>query len=1076
MSGLSKQFMSLGLKSLEDSLGKNKIIVKGANEPIDTKKDLVSIPGGNIVEGAPKKVVIKGDVPKGKSTKKILIKGGAEPEVKLPPADPVVTTGDIDIDDANLLERVRKETVSNSPKKANASVVQENFAEMSDGDRDRIREIIATLPEGTTVDDVIKKGTNKKVALGLMAAPVVSQAGELEGGAGFVLDSMGEGDDLNTIGQTLRENDIPQEEIDDAILAAGQQFRSMVMEGGGTDEDAREGLRDRGYLESHLAGVFAEELGVIKKGPVSYIDTIKKAEQSVFNLIKNNEALQLPDNFSIADLDAMYANTYGKWSTVLDQTRGSLFNNKEARERAKQDTAEMNARLRAGLMKFGHKAEINPNTGAVQVQDRAGNMVDLDIPIFDSLVSGTIAGGANILGGLSAGTLAFRATPGPIPLKMAASVVAGGVAGGLGQGVDSFRNTLLLKEKLDSELMHSQMVEAGMFDLVAGIVGETVIVAGAKTARGIYGALRSLITKNGAGAQKLLHDMYNIDENQAKALVEGYEKKIGLRSTYSSKRDQELQILSQTNPDNENLVALAAKINPKGGLQVAKSISDRADDVISTSKAFSADTRIGGILTDELTNYKTAVKENFSSVRQEAVDVLDNTDYTFDYNKTGLEPLLESMKSGIGDQYQEMAFSRLLNQAQQIGATRGTDVPRLVDVAGQPIATTTPDIKLRQFSDLLDLRKMVNGVKSNKSLKTLSSEKAVDSVIKSIDSEIDKAVKAGMENGEEWLTKWKNTNTNYSEMLKLNDNVLHNALIASSKDPKQIMQILTSHINDVDSTFIDVMNKLPPKILELTENTVIDFYVQGKSVAKGVPGGFRAINFNQLADNIKDIPFKSKSARDHRDAIMQQALVFKNDVHTSAAARQVSIAKFDAILGSDPVVRTKIATMRAAYNYGRQFFPGRAGESAALIMKMSRVMDNPLSHKSTKELIAAMPKDTGLPKTLKELQQAYVKDGERSKGAYVEVYRNASDKNMLNPSKGDLGQGVYYKNNKEAAGAGAQSKRIMPERIADMETLKRITGNENFTAKDIANNPGLKDQLESQGYVGITVDDSVMLF
>jgi hypothetical protein len=747
----------------------------------------------------------------------------------------------------------------------------------------------------------------------------------------------------------------------------------------------------------------------------------------------------------------MYSNTYSKYSTILDKARGSLFNDKEARERAKRDTAEMNARLRAGLTKFGHKAEINPATGVVEVQDRMGNMVPLDIPIFDSLVAGTIAGGANIAGGITAGTLAFRAAPGPVPLKMAASVLAGAAVGALGQGVDSFRNTLLLKEKLDVELMHSQMVETGMFDLVAGIIGETTFKLGAKTIGGVYNTLKSLTTKNGAAAQKLLHDMYNIDEAQAKALVESYEKKIGLRSSYSSKRDQELQILSQTNPDNENLVALAAKVNPAGGLKVAKSISERADDVISTSKAFSADNRIGGILADELNNYKIAVKENFGSVRQEAVDVLDNTDYTFDYNKTGLDPLLESMQSGIGDQYQEMAFSRLLNQAKQIGSTRNTDTPQLVDVTGAPISTTTPDIKLRQFSDLLDLRKMVNGVKSNKSLKTLSSEKAVDSVVKSIDVEIEKAVKAAMDNGEEWLVKWKNTNVNYSEMLKLNDNVLHNTLVASAKDPKQIMKILTSHINDSDGTFVDVLNKLPPKILELTENTIIDFYVQGKQVAKGVPGGFRAINFNQLAENIKDIPFKSKSARDHRDAIMQQALVFKNDVHTSAAARQVSIAKFDAILGSDPVVRTKIATMRAAYNYGRQFFPGRAGESAALVMKMAKVMDNPLSHKNTKELIAAMPKDTDLPKTLKQLQQAYVKDGERSTGAYIEVYRNASDKNMLNPSKGDLGEGVYYKNNKEAAGAGAQAKRVMPERVADLETIKRLTGNENITAKDIAN-------------------------
>ena len=622
---------------------------------------------------------------------------------------------------------------------------------------------------------------------------------------------------------------------------------------------------------------------------------------------------------------AKYNNLYKKTSTGLK----SISWNKEDRDTASYESSVLKNNLLKELKNRGiDNATINKDGQLVAIVD--GQEQELDSSFLQDLWASKSELAGAVAGGIQGAKLGSRFG--------AYGALAGGLVGGAsgafaGKGIDIAINQLDIAQKIDSDLALQQMTEAGITDAVGGVIGHGVLkglsLAGTKV-KNLYNYISN---NNIDGAYDYALKHFNLTDAQVKELVTNVQSKIG--PVAGTEKEQALKILSTTQSGGEAIVKATDIFDPTASATVANQVFDRAKQLKQATNELGAD-NIHQIVNKNLDTYINEVGNYYGAVKQAGKDFTEG--YTFNYEKTGLKPILDEIGSKIEDPRIAQNYANLM----------------------QRVGDTTEG---RGFDDLVDLRQLVNEVKYNSGTISIAQSEKLDLIKSNIDLEIKQAADTYIPNSKQWMDSWENAKSQYSEMKKLEKNVLFKALTKPGINDDIVAKALSKYIGTKTdnltgiNVFNQVMDKLPKNVRSRVDGAVLNTLIEKYSA--GSFGGNRAVHFPKLASEIQKISWKNSSpkAQQLTRTINKMAEVFKNDVNLARVSGQIEIPKFQSYLTADPVVRLKYEVASSVFNYIKQLVPGDKANALSLLNNTSKLLENPLSSKTVKEMYSQLPKD-----------------------------------------------------------------------------------------------------------------------
>lgn len=619
---------------------------------------------------------------------------------------------------------------------------------------------------------------------------------------------------------------------------------------------------------------------------------------------------------SAQEVVSNYENIFSKYSTMAKNLTGY-----------DRDTATEDIKvLRSGLVEeLTSQGFTNPrykddnlyiDVDGVETEVEPSMLLDIGNSLFEM-------GGA--IGGASTGAR-IGSVAGPLG-ALAGGLVGSAVGSAGGKYLDILTNKAEIIENVSNEVIKDQMLESGLFDIAAGVIGSTVFKTANSTYKGIKGLYDKVFDKNIDGAFEHAMKHFNIDEQQAKELVTKFEEVIN--PITGTDKEKAIKVLASTKPGGEALVDKSSMFDPAASAQVANSVFKRAEDLKAASKELSAD-NIQHIVKNNLDTYENEVKNFYKTVKSAGTEF--TKDYKFDYDKLGLQPLIEDIGSKIENPSVKQRYLSLLTRVEDITESRS-------------------------FEDLIDLRQLVNEIKySTKTIKQTNKE-SLDKILGSIDNEIENIADINIPNSSVWKDNWSKAKSEYSQMKKLETNVLYKSLTRPGINEEQVVKSLSKYISAGDNTFYEVMEKLPIKVRSRVDGAIVDNMVEKYSA--GQFGGNRAVHFPQLSRELGKISFKNSAPKVKRLVrdINKMSEIFKNDVNLARVSGNLEIPRFQSYLTTDPVIRMKYEFASSIFNYVKQLMPGDKADSLALLKNTAELLENPLSNKSIKDLNKNIPKD-----------------------------------------------------------------------------------------------------------------------
>lgn len=662
-------------------------------------------------------------------------------------------------------------------------------------------------------------------------------------------------------------------------------------------------------------------------------------------------------------IKSKYENMFSKFSTTGKTIQGYL-GNEEARAEAKNEVQFLKNNLLKELKNQGIEARYN-DEGTLLV-NRDGKEVEADSTILQDIWNSKVEYAGGVAGGIYGARAGATAGAVVGPVSAAVGGVVGGLAGGAigamtGKGVDILINQRDIIEKIDDDLMYQQMAEAGIVDAVGGVVGYGIIGAGKMAGKPISHIYNRIVNGNVEGAYDFALKHFNLTDSEAREVVSNIQKKLGNTTSIAENISKEdiLKTLALTQPGGEAIVKATDIFDPVASSKVANEVFSRAKDLKKASAELSTD-NIHQIVNKNLDSYIKNVEDYYGAVKQAGRDFTEG--FTFDYEKTGLKPILDEIGGKIEDPRIAQGYANLM---ERIGdATTG-----------------------RTFSDLVDLRQLVNEVKYNSGNLSRAHKEKLDVIKNSIDKEITTAAETYIPSSKEWLDSWSKAKSSYSEMKELQKNVLFKALTKPGITNDQVAKSLSKYMGaNTDNltginVFNQVMDKLPKNVRSRVDGVVLDTLVEKYSA--GAVGGNRAVHFPLLSQELNKISWKNSAPKVQQltRTINKMSEVFKNDVNLAQVSGNITVPKFQSYLTADPIVRLKFEVASSVFNYVKQLAPGDKSNALSLLNNTARLLENPLSEKTVKELYSGLPKDRRF------IREKLAFDEQRAKMANEYIYR-----------------------------------------------------------------------------------------
>jgi hypothetical protein len=738
----------------------------------------------------------------------------------------------------------------------------------------------------------------------------------------------------------------------------------MALKQGYTQEEVRKQLEEREYNQEEIDGMFAkiekmqraEEMGY----PVKQIFAQIEKEEPKAEAVKVEPAskLQLHDDQSklgkaytaLVGPEEMNAKELVAKLQVIGESKSTItedlmdYAGDQQGIRTKEQLAlASEERIKAMSVKYGLELEVvdgeywaKTPDGPVKVEP------DFWQSFWESKGEFVLGTGGAIAGGIAGAKIGGAMSP-PTPWTKAAGIIAGSTLGAAigsagGTELDYLHNAIVMNEDMNAEVAARKALSSAEMSVIADLATLGTFKLGKSSWKGIVKAKDFIQNGMFNRARTALKEQLFITDEAADELVEKLARVADVQ--VKSKTDKQIVAATLTKPGGESIVRASGSIDPKASAAVANAIDIRAKDLLDATNKISSD-NVGSLMKNELTAYETAVKENFGRVKSIAAQQPRVNNVKFKYDQLMIEPVLERLSKNIENPDVAYKFMAQAQRIRDMSSTRG-------------------------FTDLLELRQLVNDFKFNKRITSAKDFKMLDEVLGRIDGTIKQSAGYVFEDPKAWLDEYKLANSQYAKMMSLRKNAIMKVANKPGVSDKAVAQALTKYSTSVDDTFHEVIQSMPRTARTKVEGSVID--VLANKYTAGREGGMRATHFPMLAKELNNITFTTPEARVTKKAILELADVFMNDVPLAQSTGNIQLPKFQSFLTADPVLRAKYEIASGLFNRIKQaVYPTSAARTQSLIRRAAKVLENPINSKSIKELKEELGPQMNIDKDLEKL-------------------------------------------------------------------------------------------------------------
>lgn len=797
-----------------------------------------------------------------------------------------------------------------------------------------------------------------------------------------------------------------------------------------------------------------------------------------------------------ADYEQMGKELVG-WSGLSNKYKFEVKQNKE-----RVNNLIINELQKAGIDAVG----VNEYGEVLVRNEETGEPEPIEESILDSIIASKYEIGGAIAGSIALARVGF-AVGGPW------GAVGGGIIGSIGaatgRGADVINAARDVQYELTTRELLAKMADAGAADAVIGVVGGSAFQlvkglwkTGKAAGRGLAKGWDLFGRGNKDGAMQAMIDNLGLSQDQAVEIIKRWEKLNDTKVLTKQARDTGklamddadtvLRVLSETTPGAEQMVRAAAEKSRYGGSKLSKAIAKRADDIVKQAENATND-NIGTVVRENLDEHTAKVRDYFENVKTLGSESMKETGYRFRFDTTTMIKKMREQAKGIHNAALRRDFYSYVDRIRELG---NADAMKIIGKQAKQFEQAkglknvkpkiTPDAlekanPYRDFNNLLELRKTVNKLRSDSRFKEFVQFQQMDTAMKGIDSEIARAAREYMPNGETWLRQWQMANTEYSKLKNLESNFLYKMITKGTATPEAIVKSMAKYAGaESPETFMQVMGKLPGETRKAMEGAVYKHLVQNNTI--GFEGGLQALNFPQLAKQLDNLAFTQPEVRNMKRLVKEFAEVYKNDPHLLSAAGNMPLPKFQAYLTADPVVRLKYEIASQTFNWAKSRIPFSTNAGRAAIMQnLAKVLDNPLDATSVNKILKKLGNDPELKTKLHELAIQYSKFGYPEDYGKVPVYRVAKPGGFNKASDTSIGRGVLFYTDKSKAkqiasetGAKLQEIKLTHKTIATPEDVGRILGYQ--PTKTDLQDPEIISKIKQGGWLGVAMDDKVVKF
>jgi hypothetical protein len=772
-----------------------------------------------------------------------------------------------------------------------------------------------------------------------------------------------------------------QNDLDEGFKVA------TAMQEGYSEEEVRAYLADKGVAEDSVAAMVEHSARVLEARKAGYSDEeirsyLTAGETQVQNIEKEPiqfeekeewiptywgavkkrsayETLTTSNAISAEELLASMKVLAPNMASMTTRVSG-FFGNEAAARKAEAGALASRNKIIAMAAERDLPLAWDDSLKQFVVQTESGTQV-LDEGLWESILSEK----GELIGGISGGVAGFRAGSLFGPLAAGGLSIVGAAAGSaVGSQFDYLYQAIKLQEDLEANVMAHRALTAAEVSVAADIFGLGFFGTQKAAASAVARVKDFIVDGNTEGAYKALKEMEYITDEQAQELVEQLAK-VSIGAPGDKAAEQAIAAVVTTKPGAEGLVAAAASVDPQASRAIGKAIDDRAKDLLKATDDLSGE-NIGRLMREDLGNYVADVKNFYGNVKAAAAQSPRATNFTFDFDKLAITPVIDTLQKNITD---PAVLEKFKLQAERI--------------------RTMSDA--RTFGDLLELRQIVNDFKFNTRISKAKDFDTLNKVLGEIDTTIRKGASFVMDNSDQWLKDYDQARIQYAKMKQLEKNVMYKALTKPGISEKDVVRSLSKYITSLDGTYNDLVTKLPNEMRHRVEAATID--TLANKFTAGVGEGQRATNFPLLAKELDMISFASPDARKMKAAINELAEVFRNDVPLSQITGNVQVPKFQSYLTTDPVMRAKYEIASKSFNYVKTLLPNKEQATLALVRKTAKLLENPLSSKSVKELMDESAGKVNLSDDVLKLQQEMARAtaaGKDTGAPKVKLYGNGS--------------------------------------------------------------------------------------
>lgn len=837
--------------------------------------------------------------------------------------------------------------------------------------------------------------------------------------------------------------------------AAGAFVVAGAIQDGFKEEEIADILKEQGYADDEIqtalsngkkaaeakaAGFTDEEIEEVlkEKDPEpSSVEARQPAMQSwqgreQYNPLQNQgtgiEAIMNPRNWPTVEQsrNAAYQRLLSKENTTAQQlvtdlkviqpamvslterAQGLLGNTLKQRQ---VEVAEREAQQKIVNLASERGVNLRVQDGEYFAQTEDGKWARVTPDLLDDLASAK----GEIIGGTAGAIAGLALTPIPHPLAKFIGSAAGAAAGAAaGTQLDYLYSAIKLSEDMNAQVALNKALTAAELSVVGDALAYPIAKLGGAAVRGVKRAKDLIVDGNSAGAYQALKDTLFISDGEAQQIVEGLQKFAAVPG--GNPAEQRISSTVLTQPGGEAIVQSVVRDSPKASQAVVQALDSRAQDLMRTSKELSGD-GVAKLLREDLDNYVADVKGYYGQVKDRALKAPGADRIQFDYDSLAVEPVLKRLESNIQD---PTVLQRFVAQAQRIRETSDS----------------------RTFGDLLELRHLVNDFKFNKRIASAKDYDALNEVLTKIDDAVKQSAEMVLPDAKQWLTDWASARAKYAQMMRTQENVLAKALRNPQLTEAEIGNRLVKHIQTVDGTLEEVLNKLPAHARRRAEGAVIDTLVN--KMTAGAEGGLRATDFPALAKELDKITFTTKEPRQLKLAINKMAEVFRNDLALAKASGKVYFQRPGGFLADDLASKFKYQAAQNIFQNVQKMLPTEHGRGIALIAKAAELLENPLHAKTAKELMEEYADVANIPETIKRLQ--------------VDAAREAAE-NKVSAKVNLFGDGKVL----STKGSGAKQQ-IPLHRIATADQVKEVAETYGIAP---TNSKELDALLKEQGFFGV---------